>query len=100
MNLPHDIRFLTGEFFLRAWRKYGAVDQYLKAGRAASALETTITEILLGDRTKDRETELIDRVAEMEIYLSALITALGAQSDCKTAIQSRLDALTSEVLKR
>src|SRR5512137_1556362 len=77
----HDVRFLSGEFFLRAYRKYGRVDQLLKLATSASRLVVTIHAILLGDRSKDRETELIERIAEVEIYLSSIVTAFGFQSD-------------------
>lgn len=102
MKLPslHELRFLSGEFFLRAYRKYGRVDQLLKLATSASRLVVTVNAILMGDRSKDRETELIERIAEVQIYLSSIVIAFGFQSDAKTALQAKLDELTDKVLKK
>jgi hypothetical protein len=100
MNLPHDIRFLSHPFFLRSLRKSGFSDCVLKANRAAAYFQLQLNSVLLGDRSKTQETRIIEAIAEMEIYLSAVINALDAQSDAKTAIQTRLESLNSEALKK
>jgi len=55
--------------------------------------------VMLGERTKAVEVELVDAVAEMEIYLSAVVNMLDAQSEARSAIQAKLEALTGEVLE-
>ena len=99
MNIPHDIRFLSHPFFLRVLRRDGFSSQVLKANLAAAYFQLQLKNILLGDRTKDQEARLIEAVAEMEIYLSAVVNALDAQSDTRMAIQQRLEALNAENVK-
>jgi IS1 family transposase len=101
MKLPalHELKFLSGEFFLRAWRKYGRADQLLKLATASSRLVVTINAILMGDHSKNRESELIERIAEVQIYTTSIVTAFSFQNDAKTAIQAKLDELTDKVLK-
>jgi hypothetical protein len=100
MNLPHDIRFLVHPFFLRAIRRWGFADQMMKANRAAATFQLSTSKILLGDRSRAQEADLIDAIAELEVYLSALVTALDVQSETRSAIQAKLDQLTSEVLTK
>jgi len=99
MNIPHDIRFLSHPFFLRSLRRSGFSDCVLKANRAAAYFQLQLNTVLLGDRSKDQEARLIEAVAEMEIYLSAVVNALDAQSDARMAIQTRLEALNAEKVK-
>jgi hypothetical protein len=101
MKIPaiHDLRNLTGEFFFRAFRKWGLGNELMMAARSAARLQTTIDEILLGDRSKARETELIVYIADAHIYLAMLEVAMNAKSDVKTAIDARLAELTDKVLK-
>jgi hypothetical protein len=99
MNIPSDTRFLSHPFFLRSLRKEGFAVQVYKANRAAAYFQLQLNTVLLGDRSKDQETRLIEAIAEMEIYLSAVINALDAQSDARTAIQARLEALNAEKVK-
>lgn len=96
MNIPHDIRFLSHPFFLRKLRQEGFSTQVLKANRAAAYFQLQLNTVLLGDRSKDQESRLIEAIAEMEIYLSAVVNALDAQSDARMAIQTRLEALNAE----
>lgn len=99
MNIPHDIRFLSHPFFLRSLRRSGFSDCVLKANRAAAYFQLQLNTVLLGDRSKDQEARLIEAIAEMEIYLSAVVNALDAQSDARMAIQTRLEALNAEKVK-
>ena len=96
MNIPHDIRFLSHPFFLRSLRRDGFTDCVLKANRAAAYFQLQLNSTLLGDRSKDQEARIIEAIAEMEIYLSAVVNALDAQGDARMAIQARLEALNAE----
>jgi hypothetical protein len=96
MNIPHDIRFLSHPFFLRVLRRDGFSSQVIKASRAAAYFQLQLNNILLGDRSKDQESRIIEAIAEMEIYMSAVINALDAQPDARMAIQARLEALNAE----
>lgn len=99
MNIPHDIRFLSHPFFLRVLRREGFTEQVIKANRAAAYFQLQLNSVLLGDRSKDQETRLIEAIAEMEIYLSAVVNALDAQGDARMAITSRLESLNAEKAK-
>jgi len=93
-------RFLSDEFFIRALRKWGLSDQLIKSGTSAAKLQVTVNEIIQGDRSKGKETELIQRIAELRIYLDALVNALGAQNDTKVAIQTKLEELRDQALRK
>ena len=101
MKLPaiHEIRNLTGEFFIRAFRKWGLGNELIRTARASSRLHSIIDDVLLGDRSKAKETELITSIAECHIYLATLEIALQAKNDVKTAIDAKLQELTDEVLR-
>lgn len=75
-------------------------DQLMKTARVSAAMQVTVNEILLGDRSKARETELIERIAESYIYLASLELALSARGDVKTAIDAKLGELTDKVLRK
>lgn len=100
MNLPHDIRFLSHNFFMQALRKWGAVDQLVKASIAAAKLQVIINEGLLKKQTKVWDVELIACIADMEIYLSQIVAALSIQSETKMKIQARLEELNGEALEK
>lgn len=102
MKLPHfpNFKLLADQFFLRALRKYGLINQVLKASTATCRLQIVLNAITSGDRSLDRETELIEAIAEMEIYLSALGNALQAESEIKQAIHTRLEQLRSDALDK
>lgn len=100
MTLPHDIRFLVHDFFIRALRKWGLADQMLKTATASAKLQVLINSALLGNRSKEDEMKLIEAIAEMEVYMHQVIRSLGAESSAKLAIQSKLEQLNSEALKK
>lgn len=100
MNLPHDIRFLAHEWFMRSLRKCGFTHELNKTGKALSALNQLIHEAMLRPQTKDDEANIIDAIAEVEVYMHQLIKALGAENTCKVAIQTKLDQLMDELLKK
>jgi len=102
MRIPrmHEIRFMTGEIFLRAFKKYGFYTELLQLSRASARLQETVAEILIGDRSRGREAELIARIADIHIYLAAIEIALRAQNDVRTAIDMTVTAYTDQVLKK
>lgn len=99
MTLPHDIRFIAHPFFAHARKRWETRDQFTRVSLAATRLQAIIGRVMLGERTKAVEVELVDAVAEMEIYLSAVVNLLDAQSEARSAIQAKLEALTGEVLE-
>jgi len=99
VNLPHDIRFINHPFFSHARKRWETRDQFTRVSLAATRIQAIIGRVMLGERTKAVEVELVDAVAEMEIYLSAVVNMLDAQSEARSAIQAKLEALTGEVLE-
>lgn len=102
MKFPkmHEIRFLTGEIFLRAAKKYGFFNELLHVSRATSRLQETIADILEGDRSPAREVELISRIGEVHITLAAVEIAMRAQNDVRTAIDASIAVYADRVLKK
>lgn len=99
MNIPHDIRWLSHPFFVRALNKFGFFNQIVKTNQAAAKLQLILNRIVLGNKTKKDEDDLLEAIAETEIYLSALVNDMGLQDRAKEVIQLKLESEMNEVLK-
>ena len=94
-----NIKWLAHPFFVRALNRYGFMNQIMKTNQAAAKLQLVLNRVMLGERTKKDEADILDAIAETEVYLSALVNDMGLQSMANEAVQQKLEELTNEVLK-